>query len=323
MRTFLTIAVAATLAITAIFSSPSLASTANTWHVQAGSVAFDASGPSAVGNRFYPEALSIHAGDSVVITPVGPHTVTFNRPPGPLFAIFGPINSSPTAGTISSPSVPVSSGFIGEAPGATYTLTFAGSLAPGRYMLICGLHLGMSETVDVLPSSQALPKTDAQYTTLAQKEIARDLARAADIAAEATENDEKEDTNQFVLVGAGNARVSNLRFFPAAVTIRVGESVTFLKTKDPTEPHTVTFGVEPPDPLAQLMPRGGPTYSGGDASSGFMSTAAQFAYFQLAGTPLPVALTSYRLTFTKAGDFEYICALHDGVGMRGIVHVSP
>jgi plastocyanin len=321
MRALLTITVAATLAITAMFSSPSLASTANTWHVQAGSATFDASGPSGVGNQFYPGALSIHAGDSIVISPLGPHTVTFNRPPVPVFALFAPINATPTAGTISSPFVPVSSGFIGEPPGATYTLTFAGSLAPGRYLLICGLHMGMSETVDVLPSSQALPKTDAQYTALAQKEIARDLARAADIAANATENDEKEDTNQFVLVGAGNARVSNLRFFPAAVTIRVGESVTFLKTQDPTEPHTVTFGVEPPNPLAQLMPRGGSTYSGGDASSGFLSTAAQFAYFHLAGTPLPVALTSYRLTFTKAGDFAYFCALHDGAGMRGIVHV--
>jgi plastocyanin len=304
-----------------MFSSPSLASTANTWHVQAGSVGFDASGPSEFGNQFYPGALSIHAGDSIVFTPVGPHTVTFNRPPAPIFALFVPINSTPTAGTISSPFAPVSSGFIGEPPGATYTLTFAGSLAPGRYLLICGLHLGMSETVDVLPSSQALPKTDAQYTTLAQKQIARDLAQAAAIAANATANDEKEDSNQFVLVGAGNARVSNLRFYPAAVTIRVGESVTFLKTQDPTEPHTVTFGLEPPDPIGQLLPRGGSTYSGGDASSGFMSTAAQFTYFHLAGTPLPVALTSYRLTFTKAGDFEYICALHDGVGMRGIVHV--
>jgi heme/copper-type cytochrome/quinol oxidase subunit 2 len=54
-----------------------------------------------------------------------------------------------------------------------------------------------------------------------------------------------------------------------------------------------------------------------------MSTAAQFAYFQLAGLPLPVALTKYRLTFTKAGDFAYFCALHDGAGMRGVVHVVP
>jgi plastocyanin len=324
MRTSLASVVAATLAITAIFSSPSFASTPNTWHVQAGSVSFDASGPSAGGNRFYPEALSIHAGDSVLFTPIGPHTVTFNRPPGPLFFLFGPIGGSPSAGTIGSPSAPVSSGFIGGAPGDTYRLTFASTLAAGRYTVICGLHLGMTETIDLLPSTQALPKTDAQYTALAQKEIARDLAHAADIAKAATENDQKEDDNQLVLVGAGNARVSNIRFFPAAVTIHVGESVTFLKTHDPTEPHTVTFGTEPPDPLGQLMARGGSTYSGTEnLSSGFMSTAAQFAYFQLAGLPLPVALTKYRLTFTKAGDFAYFCALHDGAGMRGVVHVVP
>jgi plastocyanin len=326
MRRFMTSAVAAALAITASFSSPSLASTPNTWHVQGGSIAFDASGPSGGGNRFYPSEVSIHAGDNIVFSPIGPHTVTFNRPPLPLFALFAPINATPTAGTISSPSVPVSSGFIGTAPGDTYTLTFAATLSPGRYFVICGLHLGMTETINVLPSSAALPKTDAQYTAIAQREIARDLATTAEIASDGLENDEDggedEDGAPTVFVGLGNHRVTNLRFFPQSITVHVGQTVRFLKTKDPTEPHTVTFGAEPADPIAQLMARGGSTYSGTeDLSSGFMSTRAQFAFYHLAGLPLPVALTRYRLTFTRVGDFQYFCAIHDEVGMRGIVHV--
>jgi plastocyanin len=52
-----------------------------------------------------------------------------------------------------------------------------------------------------------------------------------------------------------------------------------------------------------------------------MSTRAQFAYYQLAGTPLPVAVTKYTFTFTETGDFPYFCTLHDVVGMRGIIHV--
>ncbi len=336
MRRLATITVAATLAVTGLFSSPSLASTPSTWHVQAGSIAFDASGPSGGGNRFYPSEISIHAGDSVVFGLMGPHTVTFNRPPVPLFALFAPINATPTAGTISSPAVPVSSGIVGTAPGDTYTLTFASTLAPGRYTVICGLHIGMTETIRVLPSSAQLPKTDAQYTAIAQREIARDLATTARIAARGGgggENDNEDEgenddrggrDNPTVFVGLGNQRVTNLRFFPQIITVHVGQTVSFLKTKDPTEPHTVTFGTEPADPIAQLMARGGSTYSGTeDLSSGFMSTKAQFAFYMLSGFPLPVALTKYRVTFTTPGTFAYFCAIHDDVGMRAFVHVIP
>src|SRR5438309_949994 len=147
------------------------------------------------------------------------------------------------------------------------------------------------------------------------------------IAAAATENFEDEDGNPAVLVGAGNKRVSNIRFYPASVNIRVGQTITFLKTHDPTEPHTVTFGPEPSDMLQQLIPRGGSTYAGGkdeQANSGLLVTRQQFDYYQLAPLAafgLPVALTKYRLTFTKAGDFKYICAIHDGAGMVAWVHV--
>jgi len=124
-----------------------------------------------------------------------------------------------------------------------------------------------------------------------------------------------------VLVGVGNKRVTNLRFFPAAITVHVGQTITFLKTHDPTEPHTVTFGAEPQGPP---VAGGGSTYSGTEnLSSGLMTTRAQYAFYQLAGTPLPVALTKYRVTFTASGDFSYLCTIHDGIGMKGTVHVVP
>jgi plastocyanin len=283
-------------------------------------VAFDGSGPSGGGNRFYPDAIAIHQGDSVKFTPTGPHTITFNRPAGPLFGLFGPFGDP----TITSATQQTNSGIIGFAPGDTFTLTFASSLPVGTYMVICSLHLGMAERIEVLPASAELPKGDAEYRAIAQREIARDLAAQAEIAADARDNDEDEDGSPSVLVGAGNKRVSNIRFFPAAITVHVGQTIRFLKTQDPTEPHTVTFGTEPADPFAQLVARGGSTYSGTEnISSGFMSTKAQYAFYQLTGTPLPVALTKYRVTFTTAGDFSYFCAIHDDAGMRGTVHVVP
>ncbi len=310
-------ALSAALSITGVFGSPALAAGAHTWQVQAGSLAFDGAGPSGGGNRFYPEAIAIHPGDSVTFTPMGAHTITFNRRSGPVFGLFGPFGDP----TITSATQQNNSGIIGQGPG-TYTLTFASTLPAGRYTVICGLHIGMTETIEVLPTSKELRKSDADYRAIAQKEIARDLATQAEIAANARDNNEDEDGSPSVLVGAGNKRVSNLRFFPAAVTVHVGQTVTFLKTQDPTEPHTVTFGTEPGDPVAQLVARGGSTYSGTEnISSGFLSTRKQYAFYQLAGTPLPVALTKYRVTFTAVGDFQYFCAIHDVVGMRGTVHV--
>jgi len=322
MRRILAAAVAAALSVTGVFASPASAVTLP-WVIQAGSASFGPGGVLGGGNRFYPEAIAIHQGESVEFRPIGPHTVTFNRPAAPVFALFGPFGNP----NLTSPTQPVNSGIIGEAPGAKFTLTF--NLSPGSYLVICGLHIGMTETIDVVPARQELPKTRDEVVAQAQREVTRDLNTLAEIAAETSEeNDEDEDGSPTVSVGAGNKRVSNLRFFPAVTTIHVGQSVTFLKTHDPTEPHTVTFGPESPDPVVQLLAAGGNTYhgvAGETVNSGFMSTKAQFAFYQLAGTGLPVAVTKFKVTFTavNTSGWDYICALHDDIGMRGKVIVLP
>jgi len=316
-------AIAAALSITGLIASPAVATpTAHVWQVQAGTVPrFDAAGPSGAGNRFYPAAITISQGDSIAFTPFGPHTVTYNRPPGPIFALLDPSVATPSPATLTSTSGSVH-GLIGFGPPTPYSLTFA---SPGLYRIICGLHVGMTETVDVLPTGATLPKGDADYAAIAQREMTRDLASVDRTAARATEDFEDEDGKVKVLAGAGNDRVSNIRFFPAEVTVRVGQSVTFLKTQDPTEPHTVSFNLPAPDPtnpLGEFIASGGSRFDGtGIANSGFMSTKEQYAYYQLTGTPLPVARTRYRLTFTKVGDYPYVCAIHDGAGMVGVVHV--
>jgi plastocyanin len=319
---------AVVLTITGVLGSPALAKTTpagHTWQVQAGSQPiFDAAGPRGFGNRFYPAAVAIHQGDSVTVSLMGAHTFTYNRPPAPVFALFAPSGGT----TLANPSATLNSGFLAGPP-ATFTVTFASTLPAGRYKFICMLHVGMSETVDVMPAGAELPRTDADYAAVAQAQMTRDLATAERVNAAATEDLQDQDGNPTVFVGLGTKRVSNVRFYPSSITIHKGQTITFLKTKDPTEPHTVTFGPEPSDQFAQLLPRGGSTYAGGaadQASSGLMTTEKQFAYFQLAPLAafgLPVALTSYRLTFTNTGNFNYFCAIHDFLGMRGTVHVVP
>jgi len=313
-------ALAAALSITGLFASPALAASAHTWSVQAGSIAFGSAGPVGGGNRFYPAAVSIHQGDSIAFNVFGAHLLAVNRPAGPIFTLFGPPSFS---ATLTSPTQAVNSSIIGTGPVPdTFTLTFASTLPAGHYTVICGLHVGMTETVDVRPAGQALPKTDAQYTSEAQKEITKDLDAVADAAAKA--NKKTADANQpTVWAGAGDKRVTNLRFFPASITIKVGQTVRFVKTHDPTEPHTVTFGPESPDPLIQLLPSGGNAYDGtGTTNSGLLSTRRQFAYFQLAGTPL-TQVTTFDVKFTKSGTYPYICELHDEIGMVGQVIVNP
>jgi len=315
MRRIVTAAIAVALSLTGLFASPALAS-GTTWLVQAGSA--PAGPPIGGGNRFYPAAIAIHPGDSVAFTPIGAHTITFNRPPGPIFALLGPSGGT----TVSAKTDVVHSGLIGAGPPPqpAFTVSFASTLPAGRYHFICSLHVGMNEDIDVLPMSQALPKTQAQYDAIAQGEIARDLDTLADLAAKANKRD---DDGPIVLAGAGDKRVSNLRFFPATITVRVGQTVTFLKTKDPTEPHTVTFGTENPDPFIQLLPSGGNTFPNatGTANSGLLVTKRQYKFYQLGGV-LPPPVKTYKVTFTAAGTYRYICEIHDEIGMVGTVVVK-
>jgi hypothetical protein len=65
---------------------------------------------------------------------------------------------------------------------------------------------------------------------------------------------------------------------------------------------------------AAVAPAGGSTYDGtGISNSGFIPGKSD---------PAPGPRT-YSLTFTKEGTYEYICVLHDQMGMSGHVTVLP
>ena len=336
MRRIASAAVSVALMITGVFATPASAGSETAcdppdppcWHVQVGSGgltggAFDGR----AGNAFYPGTIAVHAGDRIVFTPVSPHTVTFNPPPTFKFVLFAPTHS---AGTLDSPTAFVNSGFNPFAPPSPFTLTVDAGLPAGSYKYICLLHVGMSGTVNVL--SGELPRTDAEYGAIAQREIARDLATAAKIAAEARENNDDEDGAPTVSVGVGNNRVTNLRFFPSPITIHVGQTVTFLKTHDPTEPHTVSFGPPPPPlvppELAELFPAGSTTTGNPFTTlvhSGWLQTKKQVDFYAFASSPFPlrpvVARTKFKVTFTAIGEYDYICAIHDDAGMKAKVIV--
>jgi plastocyanin len=82
-------------------------------------------------------------------------------------------------------------------------------------------------------------------------------------------------------VGSHTVILKNIRFHPATLSIRRGESVKWVWADAPTE-HNVTF-------------------------HGFHSRT--------------VASGSYTLKFTQQGTFDYSCTLHASEGMKGKVVV--
>jgi plastocyanin len=316
MRTVFATAACAALVLTAMFGTTALAVSAHTWQIQVGSVgitggAFDGRS----GNAFYPGRIAAHAGDSVAFSFTGPHTVTFNRPDGtPLPVLFAPAGGT----ALNARGQFINSGFV---PAGTFALTLGASLPAGSYKFICGLHLGMEGVIDVLPGSANLPKTDADYAAEASRQVARDLESATDAAARA--NKWVGDHPGKVLVGVGTRRVTNLRFYPSTITIHAGESVMFLKTKDPTEPHTATFG---PEPANAFAPVGGPPFvftGANSVSTGAMLTKNQYAFYIAGVLGVPSAVTRDAVKFTTPGTYTYICTIHDEAGMRATVVVLP
>jgi plastocyanin len=117
-----------------------------------------------------------------------------------------------------------------------------------------------------------------------------------------------------------------MRFLRDVIVVRVGDTVEWTNL-DPSTPHTVTFGTEPADP----RPPSANVASTSDAArqavisspadsvnSGLLTLAFQDRPM-LAQSPLGV--THFRVTFKSPGVFNYICALHDNLGMKGMVIV--
>ena len=107
-------------------------------------------------------------------------------------------------------------------------------------------------------------------------------------------------------------------FFNRDITVNVGDTVQW--TQAANEIHTVTFlagtaapplftpagnGITP-NPAA-VAPSGGPNFDG--------STLANSGLLQTPGTD------KFDLTFTKPGDYNYVCLVHSK--MTGVVHVQP
>jgi len=279
------------------------------WNVDAGTG--DATGVAAL--KFYPSAITVDAGDTITWKVAGnAHTISFltagQTPPSP----EDPAAQAPAGGTSFDGSAFTSSGIKFPAPGQdTYALTFP---TAGTYAFHCLIHPGMSGTVTVAAAGTAYPQDQAAVTAANQAAEAADIATGhaleASFSPTTTSNADGSKTYHLA-AGVGSGSISILRFISSTLDVHVGDTVEWTNGDTNGEPHSVSFGPEPQDQAAVVIPSGGSTYAG----TGWVSSGLYV------GPPIP-APHSYSLKFTKAGSYKYICVLHDVVGMTGSITVA-
>jgi plastocyanin len=291
---------------------------------------------------FLPSELWVHVNDSVTWTfPTAEiHTVTFLRQnttpqqvrlPRPGMPGGGCPGTTPDGSSVNGSNCVSSSELVS---GQTYTVNFP---TPGNFKLVCLVHVDMTGVVHVLDLSEALPHDQAFYDRQAlrnRSELLSDAARLEGRGIAIAERTSREEVTAGIseivsTTGGGVDSSAVMRFLRDNTVVRVGETVEWTNV-GPIVPHTVTFGVEPANPMpptpvlvttdsdgARHATIGSPTDS---VNSGFLIAAPQ----ERVGLPQsPQAVTRFRVTFTAPGTFNYICALHDDLGMKGTVKVVP
>ncbi len=300
--------------------------------------------------KFYPGTIQVNVGDTIIfkLNSFEPHTVTFPKTgtklpqfiipesAGSKTMILNPLLAFPQGGSSYDGLALTGSGQLGGAPGlpTEYKLTFTKA---GSFEYYCAFHPMMTGRVIVRKAGTKYPETQAQLDSAAQKALQADdaavakLAKAKNLDKIVTRAGAKKGTMvHTVLAGWGNGVYSWMRFSPANINIKPGDTVEWVQA-DIETPHTVTFvsGGKTPEFILQekdangkpmlvlnpevVAPAGGKVYEGtGYFNSGLLMGTK-------AGQPGP---RTYMLEFTKAGKYDYVCLIHDEMGMKGAVTVA-
>jgi plastocyanin len=282
---------------------------------------------------FLPNELWIHEGDSITwkFEAGEIHTVTFLatnavsqvRPPFPV----GCPGFSADPGTFDGSTCVTTPPLV---EGATFTVRFPSS---GNYKLVCLVHPDMTGVAHVLELSKSLPHTQDFYDDQAEAQAHALLSDRNDAAVAAHDHSGEHivvaGVGEISATAAGSQTLSVMRFIGHEIVIRAGQTVEW-DNEDPEDPHTITFGTEPPgDPFPPssnvTVDEDGARHAvinstSDGVHSGFILAAPQ-ERVGLAQSPL--FFTRFRITFTHPGTYPYICALHDNLGMKGKIIVLP
>lgn len=297
------------------------------WTVIVGGATRDTS---VYANGFFPRQIEIAVGDSITWTFEGFHNVAFlSGSAAPPFAVpegdklyWNPQMLLPVGGKTYDGTGYHNSGTPATWP-FSYTLTFT---KPGRYMYDCTIHAGMRGVVIVKGKVTGTPAAALQRGRAEQAaSLAAGAARLASL-----EPEHQGDTLVLPLVGDTAKRYSILRFSRGPLTVRQGATVTWAM-RDPFEAHTVTFssGEKPPEfvvpepqatgpPKVLLNPKAiTPTGINHYDGAGYVNSGMLFPPGNPGHQP-----SSFSLTFTTPGRFEYWCLIHAETGQRATIIVQ-
>ena len=333
-------------AVSAILVAGAATTTAQAteWQVTVGA---ESPGRGSQALAFLPNELWVQTGDSIRWTfPTHErHSLTFltpgqTRPPGfgPTFGVaVGCPGLTPTGSSFDGTAC-VTSDILqlddtqNAASAQTYSVSFP---ATGNFKFVCLVHADMTGMVHVRSLSDTLPHDQDFYDRRAQIEQQRLLADASSLESRVTparqdrarSNSVAAGVGQIVtLAGVGSQTASLMRFLRGTIVVNVGDTVEWTN-QDPSINHTVTFGTEPTDPRpastnvtlssdgARQATISSPT---DNVNSGFLTPTPQDRS-NLA--QVAVGITRFRVTFNSPGTFDYICAVHDTLGMKGTVIV--
>ena len=272
--------------------------------------------------NLFPENVYVAPGDTVKFTfPwFEPHSVTFGQPTGDPSVLVGGANPSYKAGDF------ISSGLIFGSPTGTdsYSVTFPDA---GTFEYFCILHPLMSgnivaRTADLGPADTQASvdgRTDALFgSALAQlKSVAAGMA-AKPVAVTAGAAGRK---YTLAISSSTDVPVGDVQqFFPGSVNIGVNDTIEWVSGVQ--TPHTISIGN--PGAIAGLIPQGGPEAILDIAASvpaGGKFDGTGIVNSGVLGVGYPKG-TSFQLTFSKAGSYEYYCFLHADQQMVGKVNVG-
>jgi plastocyanin len=309
------------------------------WRATAGAQSKDM-GKQAIA--FLPNELWIHAGDSITWTSASGdiHTVSFFIAGQP-YADFtvGCPGYSPSGVSFNGLACVSAPPLVA---GQSFTVKFP---VTGNFKLICLVHTHMTGVIHVLAANAALPHDQAFYDKQAADQQKSLLTDADPDKAHQDHSAMDDSLSTHVIPGknsvaagigemastaAGFQSLSIVRFLNGKIVIRAGDTVEWTNL-DPALPHTVTFGVEP-DPAHFGPPSGNVSFDAdgaGHATIHFVGESVHSGIFGAApqdqsGVPQsPPGYTVFRITFTHPGTYDYICSLHDDLGMVGKVVVLP
>jgi len=296
---------------------------------------------------FLPNEFWIHAGDSITWTFASGdvHTVSFLTT-GQAYPFDFTQGCPPVSASGSSFD---GSACVSSAPSTIDQIFQVVFPTPGSYEIVCLVHPEMFGIIHVLNSSAILPFDQDDYDEQAEDQrqaLLEDLGlhrghehsqhSLRGMLSAKVISHTKAVTAGFgdiVATAGGQQALSVVRFFDGNIQIHAGDTVEWTN-HDPALGHTITFGTVPAD-LFDPSCRPSCTVST-DADGALHATITgpsenvhSGAIVALLEDEPGVAQgpvfppTRFRVTFTNAGTYPYVCAFHDNLGMDGSVIVIP